>query len=114
MFSGRRITITREGWYYLFVALFISGGAVGGEVNLMLLLSGIMVAPLLLHWRILSVSLQRLDLERRVPAHVHAGDPLRVHRPLRIQARSRRDDLAADSAGLHRAHNGIGSGLTTR
>ena len=79
MFSGRRIPLTREGWYYLFVALFISGGAVGGEVNLMLLLSGIMVAPLLLHWRILSVSLQRLDLERRVPAYVHAGDPLRVH-----------------------------------
>ena len=79
MFSGRRITITREGCYYLFVALFISGGAVGGEVNLMLLLSGIMIAPLLLHWRILSVSLQRLDLERRVPAYVHAGDPLRVH-----------------------------------
>ncbi len=79
MFSGRRISITREGWYYLFVALFISGGAVGGEVNLMLLLSGIMIAPLLLHWRILSVSLQRLELERRIPAYVHAGDPLRVH-----------------------------------
>lgn len=79
MFSGRRISITHEGWYYLFVALFISGGAVGGEVNLMLLLSGIMIAPLLLHWRILSVSLQRLDLERRIPSYVQAGDPLRVH-----------------------------------
>ena len=33
MFSGRRITITREGCYYLFVALFISGGAVGGVMG---------------------------------------------------------------------------------
>jgi len=78
MFSGRRITITREGWYYLFVALFISGGAVGGEVNLMMLLAGIMLGPMLLQWRILSVSLRRLDLERRIPDYVSAGDPLRV------------------------------------
>ena len=78
MFSGRRITITREGCYYLFVALFISGGAVGGEVNLMMLLAGIMLGPMLLQWRILSVSLRRLDLERRIPEYVSAGDPLRV------------------------------------
>ena len=78
MFSGRRITITREGCYYLFVALFISGGAVGGEVNLMMLLAGIMLGPMLLQWRILSVSLRRLDVERRLPDYVSAGDPLRV------------------------------------
>ena len=78
MFSGRRITITREGCYYLFVALFISGGAVGGEVNLMMLLAGIMLGPMLLQWRILSVSLRCLDLERRLPDYVSAGDPLRV------------------------------------
>ena len=78
MFSGRRITITREGCYYLFVALFISGGAVGGEVNLMMLLAGIMLGPMLLQWRILSVSLRHLDLERRFPDYVSAGDPLRV------------------------------------
>ena len=41
-------------------------------------------------------------------------DPLRVHRPVRIQARSRRDDLAADSFGLNGPHNGISGGLTTR
>ena len=87
MFSGRRITITREGCYYLFVSLFICGGAVGGEVNLMMLLSGFMIAPVLLHWRILSVSLQGLDLERRLPAYVHAGDPVRVHLVLRNRRR---------------------------
>ncbi|HIA18724.1 MAG TPA: DUF58 domain-containing protein [Planctomycetes bacterium] len=78
MFSGRRITITREGWYYLFVILFVSAGAVGGEVNLMMLLAGILIGPLLLQWRIIGTSLRRLEMERRLPEHVCAGDPLRV------------------------------------
>ena len=45
-----RIRICRQGWYYLAVVLLIFAGAVFRQVNLLLILSGIIMSPLVLGW----------------------------------------------------------------
>ncbi len=75
----RRITtICPEGWYYLFVLLFIIGGAVLREVNLLVVLAGMMIGPVLFNWRIAKLMLRDIDFERKLPARTFAGAPLSV------------------------------------
>jgi uncharacterized protein (DUF58 family) len=75
----RRITtICPEGWYYLFVLLFIIGGAVLREVNLLVLLAGMMIGPFIFNWRLVKLTLRDIDFERQLPVRTFAGDPLVV------------------------------------
>jgi len=74
----RRAWLSREGWYYLAVLGFIVGGAVLRNVNLLVVLSGMMLAPLVLNWRLVMASLRGLSVRRRLPAHATAGEPLTV------------------------------------
>ena len=54
----RRAWLSREGWYYLGVLAFIVGGAVLKNVNLLVVLAGMMIAPLLINWRMVMESLR--------------------------------------------------------
>src|SRR5262245_25446579 len=74
----RRAWLTREGWYYLAVLAFIIGGAVLRSVNLLVILAGTMIAPLLFNWRLVMASLMGLVIRRRLPEQVLAGEPLTV------------------------------------
>ena len=77
------LLVTREGWYYAFVVLFIIGGAVLREVNLLVILAGMMIAPLLFNWRIVARSMSRLSIQRDLPQRCEAGQPIRVR--IRLQ-----------------------------
>lgn len=86
--SGRRKTrLCAEGWYYLFVVLFVIGGAVLGEVNLLVVLAGLMTGPFLYNWRYVHWGLRDLEVERALPDRVCAGDSLGVA----VVAHNRRD-----------------------
>lgn len=74
----RRAWLSREGWYYLAVLGFIVGGAVLRNVNLLVVLAGMMLAPLVLNWRLVMASLRGLTVRRRLPSHATAGEPLTV------------------------------------
>src|SRR3954471_19577796 len=78
MVIRRRAWLTREGWYYLAVLIFIIGGAVLKSVNLLVILAGTMIAPLLFNWRLAMASLTGLVVQRRLPTPTLAGDPLTV------------------------------------
>jgi uncharacterized protein (DUF58 family) len=78
MFRRSHTTICREGWYYLLVTAIVFIGAMVKEVNLLLLLSGMMMGLLLFHWQVLFVSLSGMKLERKAPQAVCAGDLLAV------------------------------------
>jgi len=78
MFRGIRVSICREGWYYLFVVLFILGGAIMREVNLLVILAGMMIGPVIFNWRFVRSSLQGLKITRKFPSHISAGDKLHV------------------------------------
>jgi uncharacterized protein (DUF58 family) len=69
----RRAWLTREGWYYLALLGFIIGGAVLRSVNLLVILAGTMIAPLLFNWRLVIASLMGLVVRRRLPRQIVAG-----------------------------------------
>lgn len=69
-------TVTREGWYYVLIVALVFTGAMLREVNLLLILAGLLLGPLLFNWRAVGVMLRGLDVRRRVPQGVCAGDLL--------------------------------------
>jgi uncharacterized protein (DUF58 family) len=74
----RRAWLTREGWYYLAVLAFIIGGAVLRSVNLLVILAGTMIAPLLFNWRLVMASLTGLIVRRQPLPQMLAGETLTV------------------------------------
>lgn len=92
-----RIRLTREGIYYLFVLLFVMGGAVFREVNLLLVISAIMIGPIVFSWRLVSASLKRLEFRRDVPRTIAAGQSLSVS----LQVVNRRWRLPTWGLHLH-------------
>lgn len=71
-----RARLTREGWYYLAVLAFIVGGAALCHVNLLVVLGGMMLAPLLINWRFALAGLQGVAIRRLPLRNVPAGEPL--------------------------------------
>lgn len=77
--SASRLTICREGWYYSVLACMVLGAAMLREVNLMMLLGGMLFGPLLFNWRLTAATLRGLKVRRTVPKGVCAGDLLVVN-----------------------------------
>jgi len=72
----RQTLICREGLYYLVVLALVFAGAMLREVNLLLILAGMLVGPVILNWRAMGVTLRGLEVQRKVPEGVCAGDLL--------------------------------------
>ena len=74
----RQTTIHREGWYYLLIVAVVFGGALFKEVNLLLILAGMLLGPVLLNWQAVGTNLRGLCVERKLPRGLSAGDWLSV------------------------------------
>jgi len=74
----RHIRITREGWSFIFILVFIVIGSILRQINLLVLLTALLTGPLLFNWRIAIAMLRRLTLLRRLPRWSHAGDTVIV------------------------------------
>ena len=72
----RHTIVCREGWYYLLVLGIVFVGAMARDVNLLLILSGLLVGPLLFSWQMVGRTLRGLQVQRKVPRTVCAGDLL--------------------------------------
>ena len=70
--------VTREGLFYLAVLAFVLVGAVARDINLMIILAGMMIGPLVISWRWTALILSRLEVERKLPVGVGAGELLVV------------------------------------
>ena len=68
------IKLTPEGWVFLIVLGFITVGAVLRNVNLLIVMAGMMYAPLLLNWRFGMRRLKSLWAKRRIPNRIHANE----------------------------------------
>jgi len=73
-----RTGVCREGLYYLLLAAFVFAGATLGDVNLLMLLAGMLVGPAWLSWRLVTKTLRRIAVRRHLPREVCAGDLLVV------------------------------------
>jgi uncharacterized protein (DUF58 family) len=78
-----RTIVCREGLYYLLLTAFVFAGALLGDVNLLMILAGMLIGPLWLSWRLVGRTLRGLEVVRQVPQGVCAGDPLAVKIELR-------------------------------
>ena len=76
MFSTRRTTICREGWYYTIVLLLVFSAALVREVNLLMVLAGLMAGPLLLSRFMAVFTLHGMQVRRKMPQCILAGDLL--------------------------------------
>lgn len=73
-----RTVLCREGWRYLGLVGFVFCAAMLRQVNLLLMLAGMLVGPMLFHWRLVVATLRRLEVRRRLPRRLCAGDLLVV------------------------------------
>ncbi|NQT17655.1 MAG: DUF58 domain-containing protein [Planctomycetes bacterium] len=72
-------TLSMEGWYYLAVVAFVFTAAMLREMNLILVLVGTLIGPLLFSWRLVVATLNGLEVRRKMPHGVCAGDLLVVN-----------------------------------
>ena len=72
------ISICREGWIFLLILGFLIASALLRNVNLLILMSGMMIGPFLIHWWIVTWALRQIEIERRFPKEVCANDLLVV------------------------------------
>ena len=71
--SRRFIAVTREGWYFIFILTFIVFGSVLRQMNLLFLLAGLLICPLILNWRFAMTCIFFVSVRRHVPRVSHAG-----------------------------------------
>ncbi len=74
-YPRRNTRITYEGLSFLSILAFIILGSIMRQINLLVLLSGLMIAPFLFNWRISRKMLERLRFRRILPKWAHAGTP---------------------------------------
>lgn len=74
----RKTRVTKEGLYYLGVLGFVLCGAFMREINLMIVLAGMMVGPIVISWRWAVMMLSRFEVDRKLPSGVGAGELLVV------------------------------------
>ena len=70
--------IAREGWYYLGMMGFIIAGAMIRDINLLYIMAGMMLGPLLFSFYAANRSLKKLELKRRFQPLVAVDEPLHV------------------------------------
>ena len=85
-----RITLRREGWYYLTVMVFVLSGASLRQINLLMVIAGVMCGPLLINLLTALRSLRVFEVTRRCPRHVTVEQPLSVEICLARPAKSSR------------------------
>jgi uncharacterized protein (DUF58 family) len=78
--------LSREGLWYALVVACVLGGAVGRQLNLLILLGSVLAGPLLFALFFGRFALRGLSVVRGLPAHLHAGGKLTVE----ISASNRR------------------------
>lgn len=71
--SEPKVWLTREGWIFLVILLFESAGSLLRNINLLMLMTGIMIAPLFLSWRGALLMLRQLSARRSLPRQLFAG-----------------------------------------
>jgi uncharacterized protein (DUF58 family) len=75
--------LTKGGWFFLFIALAITGSAFNLGVNMTYLLASLLLAVLLIAFIAPPISLHGTICRRRVPEPPHAGEPFMVEMILR-------------------------------
>jgi len=74
----RSLSICLEGIYYLLVVAFVLCSGMLREINLLIMLAGMMIGAMVLNWQWVVRSSARLTISRKLPTSVCAGDLMTV------------------------------------
>ena len=69
----RAIRLTPEGFVFLIILAFVAFGAVLRNVNLLIVLAGMMFSALILNWRLAMLKLRTVSGHRVLPPRVYSG-----------------------------------------
>ena len=69
-----QIRLTQAGVYYLAILIVVAVVAIMRQINLMLILAGMLLGPIIYNWRLSRRALQTVHIRRLVPQAVCAGD----------------------------------------
>ncbi len=75
---SQRLRWTREGWFYLLVALGLLCTGLYQQINLIFLVAGLAFGPLVASILISSAVLRRLHVTRRLLTYMFSGEPLQI------------------------------------
>ena len=78
MSSRPRISVPSTTWIYLLILGVVIVGSVMREINLLMILSGLMCGPLVINFHMAIATLQKTDVYRELPESVFAGEPFWV------------------------------------
>ena len=85
MFARCRFTIPKTTWAYVAILAVVVVGAIMREINLLIILAGLMAGPLLMSWQLIRLTLRQLSVTRRLPRAVFPGQTFivefTVHNP---------------------------------
>lgn len=84
-----RTAICLEGWYFLVVMGFVLTAAIIRDINLLMVLFGLMLGGLVFNLRAVLLTLRDVEVRRRLPAMVAAGDILAVELEFRNPRKKR-------------------------
>jgi len=100
------MTICSEGVYYLVIMGFILTAALIRQINLLMVVYGVLAGPLLLSWGLVRRQVKQIDILRRAPKTATAGEPFSVELEVQNQRRhggsfalAVRDELERRSGG---------------
>ena len=112
--SRQRVALTHEGWYYLALVAFALFGALFRELNLLMLLAGMLAGPLVFNALVALCRLRHLQTTRCLPDSAFAGEvfavEIEVSNPRRravwglliedaVRLRTEPNQAASDAAG---------------
>jgi uncharacterized protein (DUF58 family) len=71
--SRRTVGFTREGWYFVFIFGFIVFGSILRQINLLVVLAGMMIPALLFNWRMAIGMIRKVSIRHRCADWIFAG-----------------------------------------
>jgi hypothetical protein len=83
-----RLSLTNEGRIYIIILLFVAAGGILRNINLLILLNGLMLAPLFIGWRLSVATLRSISARRIAPRVAFVNQPASVSWEIRNGRRS--------------------------
>ena len=74
----RYITLTKEAWVFLAILIVVIVSAMIREINLLIILAGLLLGPFLVNWQVVRMTTRNLSCSRRLPHAVYPGELIEI------------------------------------
>ena len=75
---NRYMTIPKETFVYITILAVVMVSAMIREINLLIILAGLMIGPLLVNWQVVRLTLGKMSCDRKIPDSLYPNEPFSV------------------------------------